>query len=126
MIKNNRILLVDDDRNILDAYERVVKKHFEIHTADSVAEALALIKNEKPFAVVVADYKMPIMDGYKFLSIVKKLSGKTVRILLSGYGEILNPEDAAKSGFIFKFLDKPCPSDLLIETLTQAIDLYNS
>ena len=60
---NNRILLVDDDVDILSGFQRNLRKHFTIKTAVSAAEALSILRVEPPFAVVVSDYSMPKMNG---------------------------------------------------------------
>ncbi|HYW80723.1 MAG TPA: response regulator, partial [Thermoguttaceae bacterium] len=76
---SERILCVDDDPNILLAYQRALRKRFQIEIAMSGAEALTAIKQQGPYAVVVADMRMPGMDGVELLTHVKELAHDTVR-----------------------------------------------
>ena len=73
-----KILLVDDDENILSGYKRNLRNMFSISTANSGKEGLELIQNNGPFAIVVSDYKMPEMNGNQFLNSVMKISPDTV------------------------------------------------
>ena len=54
-----KILCVDDDANILNAYQRTLRKRFDLDTALSGAQGLELIERQGPYAVVVADMQMP-------------------------------------------------------------------
>ena len=73
-----RILCVDDEPNILMAYKRQFRKHFEIDTAQGGEEALQLLGDGGPYAVIVADMRMPGMNGIELL---KKNQGES-----PGYG----------------------------------------
>jgi CheY-like chemotaxis protein len=69
-----RILLLDDDPDLLDLYQEMLSKlpsQPEIHTATSGARAIALLDSE-PFRVLICDLKMPKMDGLQVLSIVRR------------------------------------------------------
>ena len=81
---SEKVLYVDDDANILAAYSRMLRKDFEIDTAEGGREGLDLITQAGPFAVVVADMRMPGMDGVEFLGLVKDRCGESVRIMLTG------------------------------------------
>lgn len=68
---SDAILFVDDDVNVLEAYRRVLRRHFAIETAAGGAAGLALLEQKGPFAVVVSDLRMPGMDGVQFLTAVR-------------------------------------------------------
>src|SRR3954470_15275354 len=80
------ILLVDDEVAILDGLRRQLRKRFTVHTANSGADALELLKCEQ-VAVVVSDMRMPQMDGATLLSRVRSLYPNAVRILLTGQAD---------------------------------------
>ena len=67
---SKKILCVEDDPNILEAYKRGLRKLFQIETAPGGAEGLEAIASQGPFAVIVSDMRMPGMDGIQFFSAV--------------------------------------------------------
>jgi response regulator RpfG family c-di-GMP phosphodiesterase len=93
--------------------------------ATSGAEGLEILANRAPFAVVVSDMRMPKMDGTRFLSIVKKRSPNTVRVLLSGQADMNDAIAVINEGQIFRFLVKPCSPQLLANALDDAIAQYH-
>jgi len=121
---NNRILLVDDDDNILSSYKRTLRTKFNVTTSSDPAEALKLFTKQEPFAVVLSDYKMPVIDGNTFLSEVRKLSPNTVRIMLTGYADTNTAIAAVNKGNIFRLLTKPCPNEVLVDALSDALNQY--
>jgi FixJ family two-component response regulator len=119
-----KILLVDDDLNILSGYQRSLHGEFQLETASGANEALHFIGHNGPYAVVVSDMRMPGMDGIQLLAKVKTLSPDTVRIMLTGNGEIETAIQAVNEGNIFRFLSKPCDKELMSRTLTAALVQY--
>lgn len=121
---NNKVLLVDDDLNVLQAYTRTLRGHFRISTADNGTDGIQILKEEGPFAVVVTDFRMPEMDGIQFLTQAKEFAPDTIRIMLSGQADLEVSIQAVNEGNIFRFLNKPCPTDQLIKVLCTAIEQY--
>lgn len=121
---NNKVLLVDDDFNILQAYTRALRSNFKVSTATNGADGLQILKEEGPFAVVVTDYRMPKMDGIQFLAHTKGLTPDTIRIMLSGQADMEVSIQAVNEGNIFRFLNKPCPTEQLIKVLNAATEQY--
>lgn len=121
---NNKVLLVDDDLNVLQAYTRTLRSNFKVTTTDNGADGLQILKEEGPFAVVVTDYRMPKMDGIQFLAHAKGLTPDTIRIMLSGQADLEVSIQAVNEGNIFRFLNKPCPTEQLIKVLSTAIEQY--
>ena len=121
---SEKILFVDDDPNILSAFQRQLRKQFKIKIASSGDEGLTLMRTEGPFAVVVADMRMPKMDGVEFLKRVQKESPNTVRLMLTGNADQQTAIDAVNEGEVFRFLTKPCPTELLAKTIDAALTQY--
>ncbi|MEZ5524853.1 MAG: response regulator [Pseudomonadales bacterium] len=119
-----KILLVDDEPNVLSAYSRTLRRQFSLATASSGAEALELMRNEGPFAVIVSDMRMPEMDGLELLTRVKQDYQDTVRIMLTGNADQQTAIDAVNQGDVFRFLNKPCPPEAMANTLNLAIKQY--
>ncbi|MBL7033395.1 MAG: response regulator, partial [Candidatus Delongbacteria bacterium] len=108
---NKRVLLVDDEPDILSSFRRQLRYDFEITTATSGSEGLRLVDAEKPFAVVVSDFQMPVMDGVQFLKRVRSKSAATTRVMLTGQADLQVAMDAVNEGNLFRFLTKPCSKE---------------
>lgn len=119
-----RILLVDDDVNLLAAFQRTLRRIFDFDTAPGGAEALDFIRTKGPYAVIVADMRMPLMDGIELLERVRVLAPDTVRVMLTGNADQQTAVDAVNRGQIFRFLNKPCPPELLQEALQSALQRH--
>ncbi|HUN84093.1 MAG TPA: response regulator [Terracidiphilus sp.] len=118
----DKILFVDDEPAILDGYRRSLHKHYQPDTATSGQEALAAIKRDGPYAVVISDMRMPGMDGVKLLSEVSVIAPDTVRVILTGYADFQSAMDAVNNGKVFRFLTKPCDGEALRSTLAACIE----
>jgi response regulator RpfG family c-di-GMP phosphodiesterase len=121
---NAKILLVDDERNVLTAYERILRSKFQIETAEGSEAALAKFAAGGVYAVVVADRQMPGMDGVQLLGRIKELSPDTVRLMLTGNADMESVIRLVNESNIFRFLTKPCPTNLLVKALEDAQRLY--
>jgi response regulator RpfG family c-di-GMP phosphodiesterase len=115
------ILLVDDDRQILDGYRRSLRGEFLLDTVLSGQEALDQIQTKGPYAVVISDMRMPGMDGIELLRRVKSVSPETVRIMLTGNADQDSAVEAINEGSIFRFLNKPCEKEKMAKTITAAL-----
>ena len=118
-----KILLVDDEPNVLDGYRRTLGREFTLETAVGGQEALALME-KAPYAVVVSDMRMPGMDGVQLLSRVKTQSPDTIRVMLTGHADMETAINAINEGSIFRFLNKPATKDMMAKTLTSALVQY--
>lgn len=121
---NNKVLLVDDDLNVLQAYTRTLRGNFKVSTTDNGAEGIQILKEEGPFAVIVTDYRMPKMNGIQFLAHAKELTPDTIRIMLSGQADLDVSIQAVNEGNVFRFLNKPCPTEQFIKVLDTALEQY--
>ena len=123
-MSKEKILFVDDEPNILDAFRRHLYNRFIVHTAQNAKDALEIIRKEGPFAVVVSDLSMPVMSGVEFLARVKDIAPTTVRMMLTGHADVTAASEAVNEGNIFRFLTKPCNINLLIKSLEAGIEQY--
>jgi len=121
---SNKILCVDDDPAVLAAFQRGLRKQFHIDTARSGEEALAAIRANGPYAVVVSDMRMPGMDGIQLLAKVKAIARDTVRMMLTGNADQETAIEAVNEGNIFRFLTKPCDAERLARALAAGIEQY--
>ena len=121
-----RILLVDDEPRVVDALGRTLRRHYSTVTATSGAEALAILARGESFAVIVSDMRMPEMDGAAFLSRASAIAPDAVRILLTGAADMTSAAAAVNEGGIFRFLIKPCASELLEASLAAAVERHRA
>jgi response regulator RpfG family c-di-GMP phosphodiesterase len=120
----DRILCVDDDPNILAAYQRQLRKQFRLEIALGGIEGLKAVESAGPYAVIVSDLRMPGMDGIEFLAKVKERSPDTIRMMLTGNPDVRAAIDAVNQGRIFRFLTKPCLPEDLAQALQAGIEQY--
>src|SRR5690349_9526777 len=120
-----RIMLVDDDRNVLRALGRTI--HFmpvaslrgEAIVESFEKPALALARAaEVGFDLVIADYLMPSMNGVTFMRQFMEVQPDTPRIMLSGYAGILEAMDAIKDIEPIELLAKPWEFQSLKQTVS--------
>jgi response regulator RpfG family c-di-GMP phosphodiesterase len=121
---NNRILFVDDEPNVLNAIRRQLGNKFKIEVAIGPKEGLTAVSEKGPFAVVISDLRMPLMDGIQFLAKVRELSADTVRMMLTGNADLNAAIKAVNQGNVFRFLTKPCAEKELISVLTIGLEQY--
>ncbi len=120
-----RILCVDDEKNTLRALGRVfLDEGYEILTAETGLEGIAVLEGSSPVQVVISDYRMPGMNGVEFLRLVRERWPQTVRIILSGYADTASVVDAINEGQIYKFVPKPWNDDDLRVTVVNALERY--
>ena len=121
---DEKILFVDDDLNVLSSYRRQFHGRYQVETASSGRAGLEVLSESTGIAVVVADYRMPEMDGIQFLRRAKEVAPETVRMMLTGYSEVNQAIDAVNEGSIFRFLTKPCPPETLSQALQAALEQF--
>lgn len=117
----SRVLLVDDEPNVLISLSRILRrKGFDVSTADGAAAALEKIHPESPpFDVVVVDLKMPGMDGLQLLKEIRSRARQLPVVVLTGYGTIRSAVEAMQSG-AFEYLAKPSTPEEVIAVLNRA------
>jgi response regulator RpfG family c-di-GMP phosphodiesterase len=116
-----KVLFVDDEPILLQGYQRLLHKEFQITTAVGGAAALTMIQHLGPFAVVLSDMRMPEMNGVEFLLKVKALASDAVRMMLTGVSELRTAIDAVNEGNIFRFLSKPCNKETLVKVVNEGL-----
>ncbi len=116
------ILLVDDEPAVLTGYQRLLGRRFHLETVASGAAGLEKIDSGRTYAVVVSDMRMPKMNGIEFLEKVRERSPNTVRIMLTGNADMDTAIRAVNHGNVFRFLTKPCPQELLTQSLNAALE----
>ena len=97
-MNGSRILFVDDDPNLLAAFQRSFRKQYSFDTALGGAEALELVRSKGPYALALVDMRMPGMDGVELLENIRRISPDTVRMMLTGNADQQTAADAVNPG----------------------------
>ncbi len=117
------VLIVDDEKENLEALRRLLRGTFDITTTDSGIDALKQIQTRE-FAVIVSDQRMPEISGVDLLEKAKQIQPSMTRILLTGYTEVESVIGAINRGSIYRYIAKPWdPEDLKI-SLQQAAESF--
>lgn len=113
MSRPAKILIVDDEVNLLQALSDVLKKKgYSVATAQNGLEALEKLK-ERYFNIAIVDYKMPKMGGMELLKVMRERYPQTAVVILTGYGTIKSAVDAMNKG-AYNYLIKPFSPDEII------------
>ncbi|MBK1664001.1 histidine kinase [Rhodospirillum rubrum] len=114
------ILFVDDDINLLQALQRMLRGYraeWEMVFVDGPRKALDLLATKR-FDVVVSDMRMPDLDGAQLLSEVERLHPGTVRVILSGYAE--ESSLFRSVGPAHQYLSKPCDPEAILALMARS------
>ncbi|HMZ49145.1 MAG TPA: response regulator, partial [Flavobacteriales bacterium] len=101
-----KVLYVDDEQGNLLAFKAGFRRDFDVRTASSAQEALALLKDWHAH-VVMSDQRMPGTNGAEFLAQVRAQRPDSIRIMVTGYSDIEAVVDAVNNGGIHAYITKP-------------------
>ncbi len=122
--KRDAILVVDDERPILDMFMAALQGQFDVVTATSAREAEFNLR-KKEFKVVVADHLMPGGNGMNFLVRCREEYPHMQRVLVTGY---MKPEMLLRSvneAALYRYLLKPVSLPELTKTVQEAAKLHD-
>jgi len=117
--KKHRILIADDEEYVVEALS-VLLEDYELATAENGQTALQKLIDQ-PYAVVLADLKMPKMDGLELLAEIKRRGLLSELIIITGQGTITTAVEAMKNG-AYDYLTKPVDAERLKSILPKAIE----
>ena len=114
-----RILVVDDDADILRVFKKVLEKEgYSVETAETGQDALKKIKKAK-FNVYLVDVKLPDMDGTELLLKIPN-DPKSIKIVVTGFSSHEVGKKAADYG-ADDFLVKPVKAEELVATVRERL-----
>ncbi len=116
-----RLLIVDDEPDMLDFLDRVFRREYEVTRAQSVEEALGHLQR-MVYDVIVTDRRMPRRSGLDLLEIAAEKQPQAVRVLLTGYADSLVDEKVAQWRLVDAWVSKPIDSAALKQSILQAIE----
>jgi DNA-binding NtrC family response regulator len=124
MKPRHSILLVDDEPEILFSLRGLLRQEFNLHAAQSGAEALEVLQ-QHPIDVIMTDQRMPHMTGVELLRRARGECPQAIRIVFTGYADIKSVVDAINEGQVYRYLTKPWDPDDVIALLRQACEEHD-
>ncbi len=120
-MKIGKILVVDDDTYLLIAIHQTLTMHgYEVDSFSTPAEALASLSSGV-YLAVIADIKMPLIDGLEFLQRTRVQDRDLPVIMVTGHGDVDMAVKAMKNG-AYDFLEKPVDEEILLGALSRAVE----
>ncbi len=116
-----KILIVDDEPDMLELLSMIIteKTPYEVITTNNPLEVTDIIKGNT-FDLVIADLKMPGMDGIELLDSIKKLFPDLTVIIITAYGTIESAVETMHKG-AFDFITKPFRKEQILYTIDRAL-----
>ena len=122
--KLGAVLLVDDEKPLLDLYGEALSTYFDVAVATNAKEA-GFILHKRAFKVVVSDHLMPGGNGLSFLVDAREEYPDMQRVLVTGY---MKPEMLLRSvneAALYRYLLKPVTLPELVKTVQEAAKLHD-
>jgi len=119
---DGRILIVDDEKDMLVLLKRIVEektKHI-VETEYDPLKVAALLRKQQ-FDIIIADLKMPKMDGMAILDMVKNIQPSAVVVIMTAYATIETAVEATRKG-AFDYISKPFRKERILITIDKAME----
>lgn len=116
-----KLLIVDDEPDMLKLLSMIIreKTSYEAVTTNNPLEAVELAK-QGGFDLIMADLKMPGLDGVELLEAVKKINEHVPVIILTAFGTVESALEAMNKG-AFDFITKPFKKEQILFTIDKAL-----
>ena len=121
----HKIMLVDDEPANLRLLERLFRRDYHVLTASSGMEALRLLE-QHDVALLITDQRMPGMSGTELLIRTADMRPHMVRIILTGYTDVSSLVEAINCGQVYKYVTKPWSNEDLRQTVSRAMEHYET
>ncbi len=120
-LKKMKILLIDDDEWIRDSLHLFFESEgCHITVLEKAEEGMVELK-EQAYDIIIADYRLPGMDGLEFLKRIKESYPEAMKILITAYGSKEVVSEAHRIG-VQDFIEKPFTTNTIEESLSRLIE----
>jgi DNA-binding NtrC family response regulator len=124
MIRTNSIFIVDDEESVRDSlYSWFIEDGYHVECAESADKALSILESQN-FDIILADIKMPGMDGLEMLKRIKSLKKDSIVIMMTAFATVNTAVQALKDG-AFDYVTKPFDPDELSHLIKNAVKQFN-
>ncbi len=117
-----KLLIVDDEQDMLDFLERVLRRRFAVTRCGSADAAIEHL-TDGDYQVLVTDQKMPRVSGLELLEHIRGKYPRLVRVLLSGFTELVDIQQAIERCGIHSYILKPVDSRRLLAAIDEAFEV---
>jgi DNA-binding NtrC family response regulator len=119
-IRGKKIMLIDDDEWIRDSLSLFFQSEgCELLAVETAEEGVQVFKKQ-PYDIIIADYKLPGMNGLEFFERIKALGTPVVKILITAYGSEEVISEAHTIGIV-DIIEKPLTTTIIVDTLSKLI-----
>lgn len=124
-MKNEKInvLYVDDEVDNLNAFKAVFRRDFNVFIVETAEEGVEILRNNE-IEVILTDQRMPKVTGIEFLASILDEFPEAMRILVTGYSDIITVIDAINKGHVYRYVSKPWDNDDFKIIIEQAAEVY--
>ncbi len=119
-MSKEKILVIDDEKNIRDQLSRCLAPKYEVFTAVNGEDCLKMFE-EKEFDLTLLDMKLPGIDGMEVLSKIKEMDETAIVIMITGYGNVKTAVKTMKLGAV-DYLRKPFNCDEIEAIVSRVLD----
>jgi response regulator RpfG family c-di-GMP phosphodiesterase len=124
--ENHKVLYVDDEQILLTVFEALMEGDgLDIRTLNDSREIDTILKEHGPFAAVLSDQRMPVVDGVTVLSKVAANDPDTRRIMVTGYSDANDTARAVNLGGISHYVSKPWNEEQFRQLILNSVTQYN-
>ncbi|MCK8827914.1 response regulator [Natroniella acetigena] len=121
---NNKILVIDDEKNIRITLTKCLEGDYEVLTAVNGEDGLEKIENNN-FDLILLDMKLPGIDGMEVLSKIEELDSEANVIMITGFGTVETAVEAMKLGAL-DYLRKPFSSEEIRDVVQEVLERRSS
>jgi excisionase family DNA binding protein len=123
---HKRVLVVDDEASIRDLLQKTLAlAEYEVETAPDAGAALDRLKSHNNFDLLIADLRMPGMDGLSLIKQVKQIKSNLPVIIITGFSSEKSAIDAVNLG-VAGYLTKPFRVPQVLEAAAKALGTYGA
>jgi two-component system response regulator PhcR len=121
--RDHKILYVDDEAANLTSFKYCFEDRFDVVTAASAEEALEILASG-PFALLLADQRMPLIGGAELCQLVRERYPDVVRVIVTAYSDVSAAVAAINAGQVSRYLFKPWREEQMAEVLRAGIEAH--
>ncbi len=121
MSENLEILVIDDEKEMLVSYQKILTRAgYQVIGTLRAEDAIKKLETDHKISLIICDLKMPGMDGIEFMGVLKENYPHIPLIMVTGYGTLEIGIEAVKNG-AFDFIEKPFSSQKLLSSIQNAL-----